>query len=180
MAARKPLNSFIIILVATIILSGCIQPRPTPTSARELYDYAQEDLKKGRYEEAKYRFEKVLKEYPNTDLADNALFRLGYINIIQENYEASYNYFGALLQDYENSEWKFDAQTWLKLLEDWKRLKSELENAREQLGIAQRQAETSDRTENDTAERIQELQDEINRLREENNNLRMLIENLEE
>lgn len=179
MAARKFSISIIIALALSILMSGCVHTRPTPTSARELYDYAQEDLKKGRYEEAKYRFEKVLTDYPETDIADNALFRLGYISAIQEDYALARNYFSSLLEDYEDSEWAFDAATWLNLLNEWARLNNELQEARDRLGMAQQEAEASDRTQNDTAERIQELQDEITILREENNNLRMLIENLE-
>ncbi len=163
-----------------IFFYGCANTMPPPNTAQEYYESAQNDLRKRRYEEAKYRFEKIYNNYPECDIADNALFKLGYIYIIQKDYASSEKFFRIIVEDYEDSEWKFDAQTWLKLLEDWKRLKNELENAREQLGIAKKQAETSDRTENDTAERIQELQDEVSRLRDENNNLRMLIENLEE
>jgi TolA-binding protein len=183
MASRKFLGNIILAVISGVLFYGCALPPPTPSSAEELFNTAQEDLKKGRYEESKYRFEKVFVEYPNTEIAGNALFRMGYICAIQKDYKSARNYFSLLVEDYSDSKWKFDAQTWLNLLDDWARLKSELDDAKNQLGIAQRQRQTDTtgtKPENDTAGRIHELQEQITKLREENNRLRLLIETLDD
>jgi len=181
MAARKFSLSIILALLAFLLLGAtCATIREAPSSAREAYDIAQDDLKKQRYEESKYRFEKILSEYPKSDLADNALFRLGYIACIQGDYENARAYFASLIEDYDNSEWIFDASTWLGLLDEWHLLSQELDKTKAQLGIAQDQAGGDSSIGIDAADRIEELQAEIGRLREENNNLRLLIENIEE
>ncbi len=180
MAPRKSLVSLFMLVLAAVLFYGCAMPAPTPTSAQENFDQAQEDLRKGRYEEARYRFEKVVTDYPNSDLADDALFKLGYICVIRKEYNSARNYYSTLVEDHSGSRWKFDAQTWLNIIDEWAELKKELETAQSRLGMAERKVETGAQTENDTADRIQELQDEISRLREENNNLRLLIESLED
>lgn len=180
MAPWKSLSNALIAVIVGVLFYGCALPPPTPSSAEELFNTAQEDLKKGRYEESKYRFEKVFVEYPNTEIAGNALFRMGYICAIQKDYKSARNYFSLLVENYSDSKWKFDAQTWLNLLDEWSRLKNELDDAKNQLGIAQRQRQTDtvEKPESDTASRIQELQEQITKLREENNKLRLLIETL--
>ena len=180
MAALKKYSPLLLITSFFLIGSQCAIVQEAPPDARKAYEAAQHDLTKKRYEEAKFSFEQILTNYPQSDYADNALFRLGYIACIGGRYEAAYGYFSALIEDYGNSEWVFDARTWLGLLEEWQLLSKELEKTKAQLGFVQKKTDIGDEIQNDATERIDELQSEISRLREENNNLRLLIETLEE
>ncbi len=180
MAARKSLRNIILILsLPGIFLAGCAHIQETPSSAKETYSVAQENLKKKRYEEAKYNYESILSEYPNSDLADNALFRLGYIACIQLEFENARDNFTTLREKYPKSEWLFDTETWLGLLDSHHDLYTELEDAKAQLGAARNAAKNTGES-NDTAAKIEDLQEEINRLRDENTELRVLIETLEQ
>lgn len=60
---------------------------------RELYDQAYQDLSRGNYDLAKTGFDEYLKLYPDTELADNALYWLGEVEYIQHNYQGALDYF---------------------------------------------------------------------------------------
>ena len=175
MAARKlSISAFFVVLAIFLTGSQCASVRRTPSSAGQLYKSALEDLQKHRFEEAKYNFKKIYSDYPNSDYADNALFRLGYIACVQEEYLLARDYFGTLVGEHPKSEWAFDAKTWLGLLNSWVELSRELEEVRDQLGVVIDQSE-----QNNTAKDIEDLQNEISRLQEENRKLRELIETLD-
>lgn len=53
---------------------------------RELYDQAYYDLTRGNYELAQSGFAEYLRLYPDTELADNALYWLGEADYVQHNY----------------------------------------------------------------------------------------------
>jgi tol-pal system protein YbgF len=73
---------------ADTTIAGGVGPEP-----RELYDQAYQDLSRGNYDLAKGGFEEYLKLYPDTELADNALYWLGEVEYIQHKYEAALDYF---------------------------------------------------------------------------------------
>lgn len=54
---------------------------------RQLYDQAYLDLSRGSYDLAKTGFDEYLKRYPDTELADNALYWLGEVEYGQHNYK---------------------------------------------------------------------------------------------
>jgi tol-pal system protein YbgF len=60
---------------------------------QELYDQAYQDLSRGNYDLAGSGFEEYLKLYPDTELADNALYWLGEVQYIQHKYEPALEYF---------------------------------------------------------------------------------------
>ena len=59
----------------------------SPTSASNLYRDAYETLQKGDMEGARRKFEAFLKQYPNTELSDNAQFWIGETYYQKKDYE---------------------------------------------------------------------------------------------
>ena len=167
----------IIIALTGILFIQCAKPYATPEGSKMIFESAQEDLRKHRFEEAKYNFRRVYTEFPESDLADNALFRLGYIACIHEDYSTASRLFKSLLDDYPKSEWRFDSEVWYKVLNSWSSMSSELDNARSRLGILTREIENKD--EGDVTGEIDKLQQEINRLMDENRKLRELLDDVE-
>ncbi|GEM_PF-1653027 len=167
--------------LALLLLNGsqCASTgRETPPRAEVIYDKAQNDLRRQRFEEAKFEYRKLFTEYPESELADNALFKLGYIACVQKDYLDASDLFSTLIAKYPKSEWNFDAKVWLGLLDSWRKLDDELDKVEKQLGIAQEQPQQEDTPAGTSAE-IEELQEQINRLRDENRKLRELIESIE-
>ncbi len=64
-----------------------------PAEPRQLYDQAYMDLSRGNYELARMGFEEYLRLYPDTELADNALYWLGEVDYVQHNYTAALDRF---------------------------------------------------------------------------------------
>ena len=60
---------------------------------QELYEQAYQDLSRGNNDLAKSGFEEYLKLYPDTELADNALYWLGEVEYIQHKYKDALEYF---------------------------------------------------------------------------------------
>jgi tol-pal system protein YbgF len=57
------------------------------TSVGDLYKDAYETFQKGNYEEARRKFEAFLKQYPNTELSDNAQFWIGETYYLKKDFE---------------------------------------------------------------------------------------------
>jgi tol-pal system protein YbgF len=56
---------------------------------RQLYDQAYLDLSRGNFDLAKGGFEEYLRLYPDTELADNALYWLGEADYVQHDYRSA-------------------------------------------------------------------------------------------
>lgn len=178
MAARKYYLSAAI-LAAALILTGseCASVDRRPAGAENIYESAMSDLKKQRLEEATFNFRRVFEQYPSSNLADDALYRLAYISCIKRNYASATGLFEILLGDYPKSEWTFDAEVWHNLLLDRQSLYNRLENANTKLGTVARAS--SERVVEDVPEGNESMSGELDRLREENRQLRELIESME-
>lgn len=88
--------------------------RPEPTAAdsadtvsiaatpdiKELYDQAYHDLTRGNYDLAKSGFAEYLRLYPDTELADNALYWLGEADYVQHNYNEALQVFQRVGENY--------------------------------------------------------------------------------
>ncbi len=69
---------------------------------RELYDQAYHDLTRGNYDLARGGFTEYLKLYPDTELADNALYWLGEADYVQHNYVKALQVFQQVEENYPN------------------------------------------------------------------------------
>jgi len=180
MAVRKFfINIFLLVTFALFIVSGCTTMVVTgDMSPEELYKNAQENLRKQRFEEAKYNFKQLYKNYPDSELADNALFRLGYIACAQGEFYSAEDYFSTLLEDYPRSEWAFDSEVWNSLLSSWKDCRGQIDRLNRQLKV-ERNRESGDESGSEAIDEIESLQQEIEDLKEENKKLRELIESMQ-
>jgi len=53
-----------------------------------------------------------VKKYPESEYADEALYKKGYLEVYLGKYEDARNSFSALLKKYPESCWRFDASLW--------------------------------------------------------------------
>ena len=64
-----------------------IEGKGTATGTADLYKDAYETFQKGNLEGARTKFEAFLKQYPNTELSDNAQFWIGETYYLKKDYE---------------------------------------------------------------------------------------------
>lgn len=77
-----------------------ISQRTGPPSPEELYNAAYGDFIKGNYDLAKQGFEEYLKNYPDTELSDNAQYWIGECNYVQRKFSEAVQEFDKVLQNY--------------------------------------------------------------------------------
>ena len=75
-------------------------PRTGPPSAEELYNTAFADLNKGSYDLARQGFAEYLKNYPDTELSDNAQYWIGESHYIQRKFSDAIQGFDKVLTSY--------------------------------------------------------------------------------
>ncbi len=178
MVARKFYCSIIFIL-GTLFIS-CAHTSSVTRGPSDLFASASDNLKKQRFEEAKYEFRQFVNNFPESNLADDALYRLGYISCVQGKYFDAEGFFVTLIDDYPKSEWVFDADVWRKLLEKYRVAADELETVKKKLNSSKVETGTAKTSSPaPVVEEVDKLQDELNRLKEDNRKLRELIESME-
>jgi len=74
------------------------------TTPEALYRSAYEDYMRGNYDLAADGFAEYLRRYPNTELADNALYWIGECFDAQEKSQEALDTFTLVLEDYPNSD----------------------------------------------------------------------------
>ncbi len=75
-------------------------PRVGPPSPEELYNSAYADFIKKNYDLAKQGFEEYVKNYPDTELSDNAQYWVGESYYVQRKYSDAVQAFDKVLQNY--------------------------------------------------------------------------------
>jgi tol-pal system protein YbgF len=76
------------------------QPRAGPPSPEELYNSAYADFIKGNYDLARQGFDEYLKNYPDTELSDNAQYWIGESYYVQRKFSDAVPAFDKVLRDY--------------------------------------------------------------------------------
>ena len=71
---------------------------------QKLYNIAYLDVTKGNYKMAIKGFEDYLQSFPNTSLADNAVYWIGECYYIQKDYPQSQKWYEKLIKEYPKSE----------------------------------------------------------------------------
>jgi tol-pal system protein YbgF len=80
---------------------GVASPARTgPPSPEELYNSAYGDFLKGSYDLSRQGFEEYLKNYPDTELSDNAQYWIGESYYVQRKFPDAVKAFDKVLQDY--------------------------------------------------------------------------------
>jgi tol-pal system protein YbgF len=64
-----------------------VEPKGLSAGASDLYKDAYETFQRGNLDAARRKFEAFLKQYPNTELSDNAQFWIGETHYLQKDYE---------------------------------------------------------------------------------------------
>ena len=77
------------------------KPQPVvQVSDKDLYKQAFNAMEAGDLETAKSIFEKLVEQYPDSSLADNALYWIGEIYYSHNDYETAVNYFNQVIEKY--------------------------------------------------------------------------------
>lgn len=79
--------------------SGAAQ-KPGPASPSDVYDAAYGDYIKGSYDLSRQGFEEYLKNYPDTDLSDNAQYWIGECYYVQRKFQEAIQAFDKVIQNY--------------------------------------------------------------------------------
>lgn len=83
------------------------------STATPLYVMAQSSFFLGNYKKAEQSFEKLIQEHGGTDIAAEALFRLGLTHLRQQKYPAGVASFERLLALPKGKQWELQARYWL-------------------------------------------------------------------
>lgn len=75
-----------------------------PDSKAKAYDAAYQQFKDKKYKESRQRFEAFIKEYPKTDLTDNAQFWIAESYYAEKDYESAILTYETLLKKYPDSD----------------------------------------------------------------------------
>jgi len=90
------------------------------TSSERVLTDADSLFSAGNYLHAKMRYAKVLTSYPNTEWAEEAQYRLGFLNVYYANpfadWEAALREFTVYQSKYPNGRWISDVNSWLSIL----------------------------------------------------------------
>ncbi|MFN3412690.1 MAG: tol-pal system protein YbgF [Thermoanaerobaculum sp.] len=75
-----------------------------PSEPAQLYNSAYEDYMRGNYDLAIQGFSEYLRRYPETELADNALYWIGECHYSKKDYDKAIDTFTQLLNSYKTSD----------------------------------------------------------------------------
>ncbi|MCS7182762.1 MAG: tol-pal system protein YbgF [Thermoanaerobaculum sp.] len=79
-------------------------PAPQPSEPAQLYNSAYEDYMRGNYDLAIQGFSDYLRRYPDTELADNALYWIGECYYSKKDFDKAIDAFTQLLNTYKTSD----------------------------------------------------------------------------
>jgi tol-pal system protein YbgF len=89
---------------AGVLPSGSAPPNGSAPSPSSLYSSAYADFSKGNYPLAIQGFEEYAGKYPDTELADNAMYWIGECYFSQGSYKSAVDAFDAMLEKYPQSD----------------------------------------------------------------------------
>lgn len=122
-----------------LLVSGCagFASLENSTAAAEHFKKAEGFFEEGKYSEALKEYRTVTAEFPDDDLADDALYKTAYTELYFKNAAADPGMaakdFQRLIQKYPDSPWKGPAQNWLSFLAQVESLKTEREKLKSDL-----------------------------------------------
>ena len=77
-------------------------PKVVQMGPKDLYKDAFNAMESGDFEKAKNLFQQIVEQYPDSDLADNALYWIGEIYYSHNDYETAAKYFQDVIDKYPN------------------------------------------------------------------------------
>ncbi|MCD6098183.1 tetratricopeptide repeat protein [bacterium] len=154
------LSSFLLLFV----FSCAPVKQQTPTDALDWFNRAEARLKEHKFEAAEFGYRQVVDNFPESRVADEALFKLGYTQVILNEYDDAIVSFSKLEELYPDSHWLFDARLWRRILEERRDCLASLENVRKRLRLSGNRKDISE---------------EVRLLKEENERLKARVKELE-
>lgn len=122
-----------------VFFSGCagFAALENSMSAAEHFKKAESFFENGKYSEAIKEYRTVTAQYPEDNLADDALYKTAYTELYYKNVAADYGMatkdFQRLIQKYPASPWKGPAQNWVSFLTQAESLMTEREKLKSDL-----------------------------------------------
>jgi outer membrane protein assembly factor BamD (BamD/ComL family) len=122
-----------------LLFSGCagFASLESSTAAAEHFNKAERFFDDGKYSEALKEYRTVTAQFPDDDLADDALYKTAYTELYFKNPAADYGMatkdFQRLIQKYPDSPWKDPAQNWTNFLAQVELLTTEREKLKSDL-----------------------------------------------
>ncbi len=150
-----------------VVLSGCAHFGAVSAPEDELFVKAERALGQHRFNEAHYYYEEVVRKFPKAECADDALYKMAYIEVYLGKYADAQRNFSALLEKYPNSHWRFDASVWDGVL-------GELAACRE-VGGKRQKDDRGKNSRDDIEEKLKKLEAENSELKRQIQKLRELL-----
>jgi len=122
-----------------VLFSGCagFESLKGSTVVTEHFKKAENFFEEGKYTEALKEYRYVTAQYPDDDLADDALYKTAYTELYYKNAAADHGMamkdFQRLIQKYPDSSWNGPAQNWVDFLAQEESLKMEKEKLKSDL-----------------------------------------------
>lgn len=122
-----------------LLVSGCagFASLESSTAAAEHFRKAERFFEEGHYSEALKEYRTVTAQFPDDDLADDALYKTAYTELYFKNaaadHETAIKDFQRLIQKYPDSPWKGPAQNWTHFLAQVESLTTEREKLKSDL-----------------------------------------------
>ncbi len=165
-------NKKIIYLISFLIIYSCAAGKKSTTESGNIghktIKKADEYLKNERYPDVQKLLSTFLNNYPNSEYADDAAYRLAYLHVVYNKNNPYYDYIQARKQflkfrtDFPESLYLYACNNWLKVLN------LALNNNVRHGGNVIRSDNNCDR-----------LKNEVNELKKENQQLREVLKDLE-
>ncbi len=109
MAAKKPFCTVFAALAAIVVFSTASLLASTPPQAQKLLNKARKDIARQKFEKAENHLRRLLSQFSDNDLADNAVFWQAYIQEARDRDLIAFQQFAELRQQFPDSEWADNA-----------------------------------------------------------------------
>ncbi|MDQ7052549.1 MAG: tetratricopeptide repeat protein [candidate division KSB1 bacterium] len=109
MTAKKTFRTVFAVLAALVMFSTASLLASTPPQAQKLLNKARKDIARQKFEKAEKHLRRLLSQFPNSDLADDAVFWQAYIQEARDRDLTAFQQFAELRQRFPDSEWADNA-----------------------------------------------------------------------
>jgi hypothetical protein len=164
---------FVFCCIAAFECCGCVyRATGTDDSAKNYFTRAETALKDHKFNEALFVYTEYYNKYPAGKLADEALYKKGFLECYLDKLDDAQQSFETLIEKYPKSKWHFDASVWSGVIGD--ALSANKNDSSLKKTVKQPQPQTQDTKE--LASKIQKLESENTELRRQLQKLRELVD----
>ena len=109
MAAKKPFRTVFAVLAAIVVFSTPSLLASAPPQAQKLLNKARKAIARQKFETAENHLRRLLSQFSDSDLADDAVFWQAYIQEARDRDLTAFQQFAELRQRFPDSEWADNA-----------------------------------------------------------------------